>query len=1007
MVNGTLMLKERLGPSEWCIEEKRMAERVRQRRSSGPWFALLLLATTASIVAGEEPSAKIGKRAAWTTSRITGSPQPPLPYVTERAFPALQFKECLDIAAAPGSDRLFVVEQGGKIVSFPAREDVKQADLAIDLGKEIPGVEHVYALAFHPDFASNRYCYVCYIVAGNKPDGSHIARFQVADTDPPTIDPASETTILTWLGGGHNGCCLKFGLDGYLYISTGDGSGPNPPDSLKAGQDVSNLLSAVLRIDVDRAEEGRNYGVPPDNPFVHLPGARPEIWAYGFRNPWRMSIDRQTGDLWVGDVGWELWELLDRVERGGNYGWSVMEGRQPTNPEWPRGPTPILPPTIEHPHSESSSITDGLTYYGQRLKDLHGTHIYGDYDTGKIWGFRYESGRIVNQRELADTTHRIVGFGEDHQGEFYLLDHTAGTIHRLVPNSVPDRSAAFPRKLSESGLFASVAEHSPAPGVVPYSINAQPWADHAVAERLIAVPGEGAIKAEEAAWKFPDDSVLVKTLSLDMQAGNQSSRRRIETQVLHFDGTEWQPYTYRWNDAQTDAHLVEAAGAERTLAIEDRAAPGGTRQQVWRFSGRAECQRCHNKWSGPALGFNPPQLNKDHDYGGTFATQLDALHHMGLLAMPVAAKNRPKLADPHDPTADLDARARAYLHANCAHCHRMHAGGAVLSKMQYDLPLAKTDMVGVRPTQGTFGIHAAQVIAPGDPFRSVLLYRMAKLGGGRMPHIGSTEVDRAGVELIDRWLRQLPADSAQDPMGSQTAARLRGEEHAVMERLAAIESGKDQAELIDRLLSSTSGALMLLDRVDHGRLPPAAATLAIDKAANHSDVSIRDLFERFLPAEQRVKRLGSVVQPEQILALPGDAARGEKLFFSTSSVSCKNCHRIGKEGKDVGPELTEVGKKNDRAQLLESLLEPSKRIDPKYVTHLAETDDGRQVSGVLVKKSDREVVLKDAQNMEIRIPHEQVVRLVPQNNSLMPDLLLRDMTAQQAADLLAYLGSLQ
>lgn len=974
---------------------------------SGLALAALCLSAAGRIAAAAAPQEVVGQRAAWTTSRITGSPQPPLPYVTERAFPALQFKECLDITAAPGSDRLFVVEQGGKIFSFPNQPDVQSADLAIDLAKEIPGLEHVYALAFHPDFAGNRYCYVCYILASNLENGSHIARFRVSDTDPPTIDPQSETTILTWLSGGHNGCCLKFGLDGCLYISTGDGSGPNPPDSLKAGQDVGNLLSAILRIDVDRADNGRNYRIPPDNPFVNLAGARGEIWAYGFRNPWRMSVDRKTGDLWVGDVGWELWELLDRVERGGNYGWSVMEGRQSTNPEWPRGPTPILPPTIDHPHSESSSITDGLTYYGQRLKDLHGTHLYGDYDTGKIWGFRYENGRVANHRELADTTHRIVGFGEDRQGEFYLLDHTAGTIHRLVANSVQDSSHAFPRKLSQSGLFSSLAEQTPAPGVIAYSIHAEPWSDHAVAQRLVAVPGDGSIQAEKEAWSFPKDTVLAKTLSLDMQQGNPGKRRRVETQIMHYDGSEWQPYTYQWNDEQTDAVLVDASGAERLFEIVDHNAPGGKRQQTWRFSGRAECQRCHNKWSGPALAFNTPQLNNEHVYGGTLISQLDAFAQMGLLEKLPAAARRPKLVNPRDAGADLDARARAYLHTNCAHCHRLHAGSSVLSKMQYDLSLEKTDMVGVRPTQGAFGIHAAQVIAPGDPFRSVILIRMAKLGGGRMPHIGSTEVDREGVELIYQWLSQLPPGMAKDTAGNDAAARLREEQAATFERLLDAQQPADQAAQLDRLLSSTSGALRLLHGLDHGKLPPAAVSLAIEKATQRDDVSVRDLFERFLPAEQRVKRLGSVVQPQQIMALPGDSSRGRKVFFETASVSCKNCHRIGKEGKEVGPELSAIGKKYDRTALLESMLQPSKLIDPKYVTYLAEIDDGRVVSGLLLRKDASEVVLKDAQNMEVRIPAGQILTLVPQGQSLMPDLLLRDMTAQQVADLLAYLSSLK
>ena len=959
----------------------------------------------------DPPKVGIEKRVAWTTSRITGSPEVPHPYVSERAFPELTFKNCIDITNAPGSDRLFVVEQAGKLVSFPNKPDVKQADLMVDLAKEIKGVQAVYALAFHPNFEKNRFCYVCYIKGANLEDGSHIARFRVSDTDPPTIDVASETTIITWLSGGHNGCCLKFGLDGCLYISTGDGSGPNPPDARRAGQDVSNLLSCILRIDVDHADDGKNYRIPADNPFVDLKGARGEIWAYGLRNPWRMSIDRKTGDLWVGDVGWELWEMLNRIERGGNYGWSIVEGRQSTNPEWPRGPTPILPPTIDVPHSESSSITDGLTYYGSRLKELHGHHIYSDYDTGKFWSFRFEKGKVVDHRELADTTHRVVGFGDDHAGEFYFLDHTAGTIHRLVPNSQPDLSATFPRKLSETGLFASVAKQTPAPGVIPYSINAEPWADHAVAERLVAIPNVLSIpnffpvKAVGAAATFPKDSVLAKTLSLDMKQGDPSSRRRVETQLLHFDGTDWQTYSYQWNDEQTEAKLLDAAGAERTFDIVDANAAGGKRRQTWRFSGRAECQRCHNKWSGSSLGFIPAQLNKDHDYGGTVASQLDTLAHIKLVENPSAEK-RPRLANPRDSSADQDGRARAYLHANCSHCHRQHAGGAVLSMMHHDLPLEKTNMLGVRPTQGTFGIHAANVIAPGDPFRSVLWYRMAKLGGGRMPHIGSTEIDRDGVELIYDWVRQLSRDAAKDSAVNEAAAHLRSEETAALALLLGSDPSSVQLA-IDKLLSSTSGALQLLRMIDQQKLPAPVTTLVVDKSARHSDVSIRDLFERFLPPEQRIQRLGSVVRPEQILALSGDAVRGKQVFFETSGVSCKNCHRIQKEGKEIGPDLTTIGKKLTRPQLLESILEPSKLIEPKYVTHLAETDDGRIVTGLLLSKDDDEVVLKDSQDKVTRIPTKKIEQLVPQRQSLMPDLLVRDMTAQQVADLLAYLGSLK
>jgi putative heme-binding domain-containing protein len=962
-------------------------------------FSLLAAAATA---AQADPPA--GKRPAWTTSRIQGSPEPPLPYVTERAFPSLSFSGCVDITPAPGTDRLFVVEQGGKIFSFRPRADVKAADLAIDLARAISGVEQTYALAFHPQFEKNRYCYVCYIKAADKPDGTHVARFRVNPTEPPTIDAASETTLVTWLSGGHNGCCLKFGTDGYLYISTGDAGPANPPDPLHAGQDLGNLLSAILRIDVDHADGGKNYRIPADNPFVALPGARGEIWAYGLRNPWRMSFDGRTGDLWVGDVGWERWEMLDRIERGGNYGWAVMEGRHPTHPEWTRGPTPILPPTIEHPHSESSSITDGLTYYGARLKELNGTHIYGDYDTGKFWGFRYVDGKVADHRELADTTLRVVGFGADHDGEFYVLDHSAGTIHRLVPNPHAGQPSAFPRTLRETGLFADVAAGTPAPGVLPYAINAEPWEDHAVAERLVAIPGAAAIKAEGAGWTFPRDSVLVKTLALEMKRGARSSRRRIETQVLHFDGIDWQPYTYRWNDDQTDATLIGPAGAEQTLDVADPEAPGGTRRQSWRFAGRAECQRCHNKWSGPPLAFNAAQLNRPVA-SGAIVPQLETLVRIGLIDRPIPAKRTPRLVGPADPSASLDERARAYLHTNCAHCHRMHAGSAVLSKMTYDLPLEKTDMLGVRPTQGTFNIHDARVIAPGEPERSVLFYRMAKLGSGRMPYIGSTEVDREGIELIAQWIAQMPAPS---PVPADAlAAQRRAGEQADLERLRHDAQPQNQNDAIDRLLSTTRGALVLLRAVDAKRLTPAASALAIAKGTGHAVAVIRDLFERYLPASQRVKRLGTMVDAAQLLKLPGDAARGKRVFFYTEGVACRNCHRIGRDGVELGPDLTTIGKKYDRTQLLESILEPSKRLDPPYVTYLAETHDGRVLSGLLVERNEREVVLKDAQNKVVRLPRADVAQLVTQQQSLMPELLLRDLTAQQVADLLAYLGSLK
>jgi len=282
---------------------------------------------------------EMASRIPWTNSHLTGSAEPPLPYRVRRVFARLQFREPVDLLSASNLGRLFIAERTGKVFSFTNDDQVAEPNLAIDLGKEVPAFTQLYGMTLDPGFATNSFIYLCYVLRDGAPEGSHLSRFKVSRSDPPRIDPQSEKIIMTWLSGGHNGGCLKFGPDGYLYISTGDGRGPDPPDALDAGQDISRPLSGILRIDVNRQEGSRRYGVPADNPFLHQAGACPEKWAYGLRNPWKMSFDQEKGDLWVGDVGYETWEMIYRVERGGNYGWSIVEGPKPIKPNGPRGPT--------------------------------------------------------------------------------------------------------------------------------------------------------------------------------------------------------------------------------------------------------------------------------------------------------------------------------------------------------------------------------------------------------------------------------------------------------------------------------------------------------------------------------------------------------------------------------------------------------------------------------------------------------------------------------------------
>ncbi len=786
-------------------------------------YPLLLACVLGTAVLGVDAAAdpgKVTKRPAWTASRVKGSPEPPLPYRAQRVFPHLGFVQPTVLTSAPGAERLFVAEQSGRVYSIPNDRDCRKADLFLDakklveqLNASLPEADRVaftavYGLTFHPDFKSNRRFYLCYVVhykdggRGQHPHGTRVVELLADNSDPPAANVESETEIITWLQGGHNGGCLKFGPDCLLYISTGDGGNAFPPDGRSSGQDVTNLLAAVLRVDVDRKSNGKAYAIPPDNPFATMQkakatdqdasangsqpsslrvvpeGARKEIWAYGMRNPWKMSFDRKTGDLWVGDVGWELWELIYHVKPGDNFGWSLVEGPQPVRPNQRPGPTPLTPPTVKIPHTEAASITGGFVYRGDRLPELQGHYIFGDWETRRFWGIKVDGQKIGPRRELVEPTVRIVGFAERNNGELLLLDYDDGSIHELVRNEVASTEALFPRKLSETGLFGSVAAHTPAEGVVPFSINAAQWADYAQAMRWLGLPGNSSVVVHHEpariagsmfsrAMDYPKDSVLMKTLSLELIQGDPSSTRRIETQLLHFNGYDWRGYTYRWNEEQTDAELVEATGATTTFEVTDSNAPGGRRRQSWRFASRMECIRCHNPWAEFSLAFNIPQLNLGPD-----GNQLSQLYTMGVLRdappdvnrddpfavveKPLPPGDRPRLVDPHDKSADLDQRARSYLHVNCAHCHRFNGGGSARIYLPFDTSIYKTEAVSTRPSQGAFGIEDALIIAPGDPDRSVLYFRMAKSGAGHMPRLGSTLIDPQGLALVHDWIQQLP-----------------------------------------------------------------------------------------------------------------------------------------------------------------------------------------------------------------------------------------------------------
>jgi uncharacterized repeat protein (TIGR03806 family) len=630
---------------------------------------------------------------------------------------------------------------------------------------------------FHPQFASNRQIFVTYILdpAQTQDQGSRVSRFELRDGATPEATLKTEKVILEWPSGGHNGGCMRFGPDGCLYLATGDGSGI--ADGLETGQNIGDLLGAILRIDVDRPGDTLPYTIPKDNPFVGQAGARGEIWSFGHRQIWKFSFDDQKR-LWAGEVGQDLWEMIYVIQRGGNYGWSVNEGKHPFRPERPRGPGEFQQPIVEHPHSDFRSITGGYVCRSERLPELKGAYIYGDYDTGKLWSLKYDGDKVTAHQQLADTQIRIVEFTQDAAGEVYLVDFAGGGLHKIVTAPPVVATKPFPRKLSETGLFASTKDYRPAKGLIPYSVNAPLWSDHAEKDRWIALPGDSQIEFDDVVyphgptypdlgWRFPDGTVLVKTFSIDAEAGNPATRKRLETRILQYrkmPGNDdeygaqfWYGYTYIWNDQQTDAELLGAEGLDRKLSIKDVKAPGGVRDQTWHFPSRAECTLCHTMAAKYVLGVTTLQMNKDHDYGGIVANQLDTLEHLGVFKekLPKPVSELPRLVDYGDKDANLHLRARAYMHANCAHCHRKWGGGNAEFELQASLPLTDTLAVNTRPGQGSFKLNDPRILVPGNPDRSLVLQRMRLDGLGKMPHIASNQKDQLSIDMLREWISSL------------------------------------------------------------------------------------------------------------------------------------------------------------------------------------------------------------------------------------------------------------
>lgn len=719
-------------------------------------------------------------------------------YQTINAFGNLTFTRPVALVDQPGEiNRYFVVEQAGRIyvitnLANPTKTLFMDISSIVD---DSSNEEGLLGMAFHPDWQNNGFFYLFYTIntTVNGVFGRHdrLARFEIDPSNSNAGLSNSESPLFSQYDqrGNHNGGDLHFGPDDYLYVALGDegGSGDQYNNSRYIDKD---FFSAILRIDVDKKPgnpepnthpavhmDGQNkayYSIPLDNPFIGAtsfnaqtisPGdVRTEFWAAGLRNPWRFSFDSETGVLYCADVGQGVWEEVDIIVKGGDYGWRLREGLHPYNGNTVPDGVTVIDPIVEYPHSSGptipggtavgKSITGGVVYRGERYAQLRGFYVFADYVSQRVYMLRYnEQTGLAEDFQQITTASSAAGFGIDPSNGDVLIARLGGTISRLIYSDTPVTGSELPATLSATGAFTTLSTLTPEAGIVPYDINVPFWSDHAIKSRWFSVPDiSDTITFDRTAnWSFPSGTVWIKHFDLELTNGVAASSRRIETRFIVKNDDGAHGFTYKWNAQETDADLVAEGGEDEVIPIYN---PNGSllRNQNYRYPGRSECLQCHTSKVGFAAGFNTLQLNYEFDYGNGATNQITALSRVGYFAAPVTEPHSlPALAAADDDTVSLEYRVRSYLQANCSQCHQ--PGGTAQGNWDARV-ITKTDDAGLinGDLLSNGGDPANKAIVPGDTAHSQLLQRILIRANGQMPPLASSELDQAGIDLLTAWI---------------------------------------------------------------------------------------------------------------------------------------------------------------------------------------------------------------------------------------------------------------
>jgi uncharacterized repeat protein (TIGR03806 family) len=657
----------------------------------------------------------------------------------QASFPNLPILDSPLAMVQPSSDSSFwfIALREGRVVTIDNNSAANQLNEVLNISSKVTTTleKGLTGLAVHPDYPQDNRVFLVYNDA-NQSGRSTVSSFSV-NTSSHVIDANSENVLFTLPqpAHNHNGGDIAFGPDNMLYVAFGDGGADR-----QTSQQLFNLHGAVVRLDVSTA----NYQIPNDNPFNSgqarcTSGERaqgdttacPEIYAYGFRNPWRWSFDRQTGELWVADVGESTFEEVDRVISGGNYGWPVMEGNICSDGQ-NCDPSNYQLPITQYPRSVGVSTVGGYVYRGSRWPSLQGQYIWGDTFSSQFLSVPADSDVGADYTAIFNSSRLIAAMAEGNDGEIYLLNLNGGEGDGVYSLNVEDDGSGvlvMPENLSEVGCFNTETKlHSS--GVFDYQLNSALWSDGANKERAFAIPNNQLIEVlEDGDFDFPDNSILLKHFL--------NGDTYLETRLLIKLADGWRGFSYEWNDQQTDAVLLSQG------KIKD------VGDFVHTYPSSRECDVCHTSAANHSLGLETAQINlRRTDLG---INQLDFLSQAGYLDQQLNSQNQAQLYALDDESATLEERSRSYLHSNCSGCHR--AGAALdFIDLNYRTAFAETNTCDVEPSIGDLGIENARIIAPSNADASVLLLRMERLDQHRMPPLASLIVDQMATSLIRDWI---------------------------------------------------------------------------------------------------------------------------------------------------------------------------------------------------------------------------------------------------------------